>query len=110
MRAKVVSIEHASGRGVAERYKSQYWHARDGWLKTVNGSSSDTYNRLCALGPTPSVSDVAEVIGNKSWSYILCRGCSTHVEKAVRLGREYDEELFCRECISEAAQILEETP
>lgn len=106
MRAKHVSIEVATARGVADRWMSQYY--RDGaWVPTCMGSSKEIHEKLCALGPTPAIDKVAEIIGNKSWSYISCIGCSTHVERGVRIRPEYDEGgVFCAECISEAHQIL----
>ncbi len=106
MRAKHVSIEVASARGVAERWMRQYF--QDGeWIPTGYGSSKDIHKRLCDLGPTPPIDKVAEVIGNKSWSYISCSGCSDYVERAVRIRPEYDEGgTFCLTCVNEAHQIL----
>jgi hypothetical protein len=111
VRAKYVCVEHASARGVAERWRSMY--ERDGvWTNNARGSTSDIYNRLCALGETPDIAKVAEIIGNKSWSYLSCDGCSEHVTTMVRIGdhRYADEsKSYCATCIKEAAAVLADT-
>lgn len=106
MRPKYVSIEVATGRGVAERWLSQY--GKDGnWIKTAYGESKDVYDKLCDLGPNPPIDKVAEAIGNKSWSYISCEGCPEYVERAVRIGKEYDDgHVYCSTCIQEAYAVL----
>ena len=104
-RLKYVSVITASATGVAERWKSQYRDADGRWLNTSSGSSRDTYEKLCALGPDPDIAAVAEVIGNKGWSYIHCDGCGQYSERAATLG-EYEAQSFCEECIDEAAMAL----
>jgi len=109
MRAKYVSVEHASAVGVDERWRSQY--QRDGkWWNSSLGTSEEIHRRLVALGRVPDIAAVADIIGNKSWSYISCDGCSDYVEKAVRLGAEYsDGKVFCMVCIAEANHAINET-
>lgn len=103
MRPKYVSIEVATARGVALRWERA--RVRDGkWLRDVDQSICE---RLHALGEAPSISDAAEIIGNKSWSYLTCAGCSEYVDRGVRLGGEYEEgKIYCQTCINEAHQIL----
>ena len=102
------SIEIASARYVAERWRRQYQHGAE-WTTTVKGSSKDTYEKLCALGETPDVEAVAEIIGNKSWSYLRCSGCDDDVTRALRIRSEYMEGvLLCRSCAIEAALAFEE--
>ena len=105
MRAKYVSVITASARDVAERWKAQYRDGGGEWLGTVSGSSRDKYEKLCALGPNPDIAAVAEITGNKSWSYISCDGCDQYPERAVRIG-EYDTKSYCQECIEEASMAL----
>lgn len=103
MRAKYVSIEVASARGIALRWERE--RVRDGkWLRDADQSICE---RLYALGDAPSISDAADIIGNKSWTYLSCAGCSEYVERAVRLGGEYEDgKFYCHTCINEAHQIL----
>lgn len=106
MRAKHVSIEVASARGVAARWMSQY--CKDGvWSNTAYGKGKEIHDKLCDLGPTPPIDKVAEIIGNKSWSSLCCDGCDDYVERGVRLKAEHREGgIFCATCINEAHQIL----
>jgi len=104
MRPKYVSIIKASGRGVAERWRTRY-QKKDGWTKTASGDSKDVYDKLCDLGHVPDIAKVAEIIGNKSWSYIRCEGCSDEVEEAVSIG-EHDAKSYCKTCIDEAKTAL----
>ena len=108
MRGKYVSVEHATGRGAAERWRSQY-QKPTGWMRTAGGDSELVYNNLCDLGLNPDIKAVADIIGNQSWSYITCDGCSDSVEIAVMLG-EYEAKKYCRVCINEAASVLLSQP
>lgn len=58
-----------------------------------------------SLGHVPDIAKVAEIIGNKSWSYVRCEGCGYEVEEAVSIG-EYDAKSYCKTCIEEAKTIL----
>lgn len=106
MRPKYVSIRVASATGVAERWAQQYQHPKDGWRGTAQRpDGKKIYDNLIALGENPPIDKVAEIIGNKSWSYISCEGCNEYVERAVVLG-EYEPKSYCATCINEAHQIL----
>lgn len=37
------SLKQANGKGVAERWRRQYQHPKDGWTNTVSGSSKAVY-------------------------------------------------------------------
>jgi hypothetical protein len=104
-RLKYVRIRTASSIGVAERWRSQYQHPKDGWTKTVTGNSGAIYDKLCALGPKPSAQEVADVIGNKSWSFVACDGCTEYIERAAEIG-EYEPKAYCEMCLREALQSL----
>jgi hypothetical protein len=105
MRERRVVLERANGNGsAAERWRSQYQHPENGWTRTVSGDSQETYNLLCDLGPTPSAEDVAEAIGNKSWSFLTCGGCSEYVTEVVTFIDQWgDSDIkLCRDCLTEA--------
>lgn len=108
---KRVTVAVASGRGVAERWRSQY--QRDGkWTRTVSGDSEVTYNKLCDLGPNPDIDAVAEAIGNKSWGHLSCSGCSDHVVRAASFGCDYNERdiLLCEPCLRDGLNALTPSP
>lgn len=106
---KRVSIAVASGRGVAERWRRQYYERHGGkWQSTVRGSSEQICNQLCALGPNPDIDKVAEIIGNKGWAHLSCSGCGDHVAAAVSFGPDYEDRpiLLCAPCVKDAAQAI----
>jgi hypothetical protein len=107
VRAKYVSVQVASARGVADRWKAQYQHPKDGWSTTAYGDSKAVYEKLCALGTNPDIEKAAEAIGNKSWSYISCDGCGNYETRAVSIG-EYEPKSYCKTCIQEAFGALNE--
>ncbi len=103
MRAKYVSIEVATARGIAARWRSQRCQD-DKWLRDMD---SVIHDRLCGLEDTASIKEASDIIGNQSWTYISCDGCSDYVERAVRLGDTYSEgKRYCATCIAEAHQVL----
>jgi hypothetical protein len=106
IRAKYVTVRHATASGVADRWLNSYFR-NDKWIPIARGSSEAVHKALCALGDTPDLAKVADVIGNKSWSYLRCEGCSDYVERAVCLGEaEYDTKTYCEQCVREAAHAL----
>lgn len=102
-----VRVSVATGRGVAERWRIQY-ERKDHWTSTVSGDSKDIYEALCKLGPNPDIAKVAEVIGNKSWSYISCSGCGDQVERAADFGSDYSDTniQLCIECCRDGLGAL----
>jgi len=107
--ARVVRVVVATARGVAARWFDQNF-VRHG----NNWYSSDrkvTHAQLLALGDNPPIDKAAEVIGNKSWTYILCKGCSEYVERAVKIGDGYDPEIvLCQACLDEGARAIANPP
>ena len=108
-KTKCVSIEIASARGVADKWKEQYFDSKGReWMVTSFGPSKAVYEKLCAFGKNPDIDAVAKVIGNKSWSYISCDSCWSYVNKAVRLGGEFGEsKIYCSSCVEQAHKALE---
>jgi hypothetical protein len=86
----------ASGRDVASRWKAQY--CRDGkWAHTIVWSAKVTYDRLVALGATPSPEAVSEVVP-QGWAYPLCNVCGDYCSRAVSFGDCYTVEV-CERCL-----------
>lgn len=103
MRPKYVSIQVASAREVAARWERE--RVRDGaWVRDGDRAICE---KLYALGSIPSIEAAADIIGNKSWTYLSCAGCSDYIERGVRMGGEYEEgKIYCSACIEEAHQVL----
>lgn len=95
----------------AESWKKQYC-VGERWREVLQGDTEEVYSRLLKLGPTPRPNDVDAVIGNSSWTRIICNECRQHdVSSAVQIGEEPDIEsntaLICPDCISKAAGLCE---
>jgi hypothetical protein len=103
-----VKIHIASGRGVAERWRTQYQNPDKSWTLTASGGGEKTYNALCALGQNPDIGKVAEVIGNRSWSYLSCSGCGDYVERAADFGSDYSDTqiLLCEACLKDGLAAI----
>ncbi|MES2055798.1 MAG: hypothetical protein V4564_07670 [Pseudomonadota bacterium] len=98
-----VTLHHASGVGVAERWRNSY--TRDGqWRDFGDGRRENMHKRLCSLGPEPAPAEVAEIIGNKSWSYLHCSGCDECVELTISMG--FCDSEYCEGCVSAMAQAF----
>ena|ERR1039458_118635 len=109
-RVKPVSVSVASGRGVAERWRTQYQH--DGkWTRTAKDSGEVIYNALCDLGDNPDIEAVAKAIGNQSWSYLTCSGCNDYVTRAADFSDNYsDHEIkLCQACLEDGLGALTKT-
>lgn len=95
---------------VAARWKEQYSRP-DGWTVTHTGPSEAVYAKLRALNPgTASRDDFANIIGNNSWTSIICTACGRDVDEAVEVGEPPDYEshtaTLCRPCLQEAIALL----
>jgi hypothetical protein len=104
-----VSVAVATGRGVADRWREQYFERHDRkWSRTVDGPAEKKYDKLCALGPNPDIAKVVKVIGNKSWTHLTCNACNDYVVRAVSFGADYSDReiLLCSDCIGQAAMVL----
>lgn len=82
------------------RWEAQY---RD----TTDAKKAAITVALNALDVTAeTAAEVAEIIGNKSWSYFNCDECSEYVEKVVILGEHSDRQVtLCPSCVRAAAAL-----
>lgn len=103
---RLMGLQRASGRGVADRWRSQYYDPQRGWSTTYSGDSETVYNKLCALGVNPPIDRVAEIIGNKGWSYLTCDCCSEEVDRAILFSRSGEDDYrLCLECVKDANKL-----
>ena len=93
-RLAFVRAKYANASGVAGKWYGQYFRAE----KWFDEDKKAIHQKLLALGRTPSLSAVAEIIGNKSWSYLNCSGCGDYHEVLVAIGGD-DEHLFCKQLL-----------
>ena len=91
---------------VAKRWRDQYWDSRD----------LDKSRKALALTrldkDTASADDVAQIVGNKSWTQLLCDECGTEVESVVCIGGKPEvgrkSRYICKPCLKKALKIMEE--
>jgi hypothetical protein len=95
--------------GVATRWFSQY---RGTNRKLQDGrNSNDIYNLLYHLDKEKAtVKDVADIIGNDSWTNLTCNECKAEQQPCVvQLGEEQDCESYtanlCPACIAKANEL-----
>jgi len=93
--------------GVAKRWFAQYGHAlhESGFRDTHTFGNTLERLRLLDL-ETASAKDVADIIGNASWTDLTCDECQSHVDLVVQVGQEPDYESatasLCKECLAKA--------
>ena len=104
-------------RAVAKRWRKQYEPFKyDAPLFSErNGLSRDLTKRqiaekLDALDPeTATADDVANIIGNRSWTRLECHECGREVDAVVEVGEKPDYESatakLCKDCAEKAASI-----
>lgn len=98
-------------RQVPERWKAQYCYAEGKWGKTMGGDTSLVYKGLAALDrETATPEQVAAIIGNGSWSQLLCNECGQNVDAIVELGQPPDHDSstanVCVSCMYKAIALL----
>lgn len=85
---------------VAKKWLGQYPETRykgtDKW---------DIYENLVLLGDNPSIEQVNEVIGNNSWTRIVCDNCNSDVDSAVKFTVFDSDFLICKDCLSAAKNL-----
>ena len=61
-------------------------------------------------GETASVDDVANIIGNCSWTRLTCNECDREVDAVIEVGQEPDYESatarLCHDCAIRAAAVM----
>lgn len=92
-------------RGVAKKWYKAYAPNGRGvaWGRLIHESSETIYRELEAIDKeTATPEDVAKIIGNDSWTRIVCGECKEDVSAVIRCGAETDYEsataCICRRC------------
>lgn len=106
---KLITDQSEASRA-ASRWKSHYYTAGE-WRQIACGDSEMVYLRLRELGKAPLPDDVAQVIGNTSWSAApMCNECNTSTGVVVQLGDEpdYDSSTVwvCLSCLEKALALF----
>ena len=95
--------------GVAERWKAQYYQSGE-WI--CGDDKRLIYEKLAALPPGASESEVVAIIGNQSWTAVSCDSCFNRVSEVVQVGEEMDYDSatvrLCRDCCRKAYLLFSE--
>jgi hypothetical protein len=96
-------------RGVADRWRKQYFDGRtQSWRQSL-GDSCLTYDRLAALDPeSATAADVNAIVGNKTWSRPECGVCCERAIKVVVIANCDSDAQVCPACLDLARNLLQE--
>ena len=100
-------------KGVAKRWFRQYKGSLDDTrsiFSTLSETKRETLTKLQALETdTATIEDVAAIVGNNSWTRLVCDGCAKEVAALLTVGqrRDYDSNTadLCESCVKAAASI-----
>lgn len=85
---------------VPKRWGEQY----RGWV----GDKLEIHNQLLALGKNATEDDVYKIIGNTSWTTLICNSCFKDSD-AVAVYDDGDccSAYFCKKCLSDALESID---
>ena len=91
---------------VDERWKKQYYRGAS-W-DYYGEDKIEKYEKLVNLGNNKNSEDVDKIIGNSSWTRLICNHCNKYVD-AVFIFRASEESCYvCDGCVSVAVQQFNE--
>ena len=91
---------------VDECWKKQYYRD-DSWYP-YNDDKIQKYEKLVNLGENKNQEDVDKIIGNSSWTRLICHNCNKDVEAVFIFGTAHDSLYVCKDCVKVAAQQFNE--
>ena len=91
---------------VDERWKNQYY--RDDSWSYYGDDKVDTYEKLVNLGSNKNSEDVDKIIGNSSWTRLICHNCNKDVDAVFIFGTNEKSLYVCEDCVNVATQQFNE--
>ena len=91
---------------VDERWKKQYY--RDDSWSYYGEDKVETYEKLVDLGSKKNPEDVDKIIGNSSWTRLICSHCNKDVDAVFIFGASEESCYVCEGCVSVAVQQFNE--
>ncbi|HCH9337326.1 TPA: hypothetical protein PNO69_004522 [Salmonella enterica] len=88
---------------VCDRWLKQYYYNGE-WRYGYN--KEDTYYKLQSLGDKKTEESITEVIGNSSWTQLICNECNRDNERVVVMSCEEYSLYLCLKCINKAGKLL----
>ena len=84
------------------RWKKQYY--RDGSWSYYGEDKIEKYEELVNLGSNKTPEDVDKIIGNSSWTRLICNHCNKDVDAVVIFGTSEDSLYICEDCVNIAVE------
>lgn len=80
------------------------------WDYCYKNGTKDSYGRIEAEKihnlSNPTATEINEIIGNNSWTELICNECNEDVDNIMELGEELDEDTrtvwICKDCLMQA--------
>ena len=92
---------------VDERWKNQYY-INSSWER-YGEDKVEKYKQLVKLGKNKNSEDVDKIIGNSSWTRLICNNCNNDVKAVFVFGTDNDSSCYvCEDCVKVAAQQFNE--
>lgn len=87
---------------VDERWKKQYYK-NSSWDR-YGEDKVKKYEQLVNLGKNKNSEDVDKIIGNSSWTRLICNHCNKDVEAVFIFGTSEDSLYICEDCVNIAVE------
>ena len=87
---------------VDERWKNQYY--RDDSWSYYGDDKVEKYKELVNLGSNKNQEDVDKIIGNSSWTRLICHNCNKDVDAVFIFGTDETSCYVCEYCVKIATQ------
>ena len=87
---------------VDDRWKKQYY-INSSW-DYYGDDKVETYEKLVNLGKIKNTEDVDKIIGNSSWTRLICNHCNKDVSAVFIFGTSEDYLYICEDCVNIATQ------
>ena len=91
---------------VDERWKKQYYRGAS-W-DYYGEDKIEKYEQLVDLGSKKNPEDVDKIIGNSSWTRLICSHCNKDVDAVFIFGTDHDACYVCEDCVNIAVEQINE--
>ena len=87
---------------VDDRWKKQYYI--DAYWDRYGEDKFKKYEQLVSLGKIKKPEDVDKIIGNSSWTRLICNHCNKYVDAVCIIGAYETSFYICEDCVKVATK------
>ena len=91
---------------VDDRWKKQYFKFSS--LDYYMDYKIEKYKKLVSLGENKDLEDVNKIIGNSSWTRLICNNCNKDVDAVFIFGTDEYSYYVCEDCVKIATKKFNE--